>query len=84
MGAAFRSFFAFVIGFFSVLEKTTKSLENIADVAVATSGQYKDQAEADRAIAAQEAEAARLIRELKAKAELAKAKAKAQQQQQQP
>lgn len=78
MGAAFRSFFSFIIGFFSVLEKTTKSLENLADVAVATSGAYKDQAEEDRAVAAAEAEAARLVRELKAKQALAKAKAAAQ------
>lgn len=74
MGAAFRSFFAFVVGLFSVLEKTVKAAENIADVAVATSGQYKDQAEQDRAVAAQEAEAQRLLRELKAKQALKKAK----------
>lgn len=86
MGAAFRSFFAFVVGLFSVMEKTVKAAENIADVAVATSGAYKDQAEADRAVAADEAEAARLVRELKVKQALKKIKdaAAAANQQNQP
>lgn len=78
MGAMFRAFFSALASIFRTAEKLTVSLENLADVGVATSGQFKDQAEADRAVSAAEAEAARLVRELKAKAALAKAKAAAQ------
>ena len=78
MGAMFRAFFSALASIFRTAEKLTVSLENLADVGVATSGQFKDQAEQDRAIAAQEAEAQRLVRELKAKQALAKAKAAAQ------
>lgn len=74
MGAMFRAFFSALASIFRTAEKLTVSLENLADVGVATSGQFKDQAEADRAVAADEAEAARLVRELKAKAALKKAR----------
>lgn len=75
MGAMFRAFFSALASIFRTAEKLTVSLENLADVGVATSGQFKDQAEADRQIAATEAEAARLVRELKAKQALNRAKA---------
>ena len=59
MGQMFRSFVAVFVGCFSVLAKIMLSLENLSDVAVATSGQFKDDAEADRALAKQEASLAR-------------------------
>ena len=71
MGQMFRSFVAVFVGCFSVLAKIMLSLENLSDVAVATSGQFKDDAEADRALAKQEAA---LAREKRAAA-IAKAKA---------
>lgn len=74
MGQVLRGLWALFVGFFRVSEKALLSVENIVDVAVATSGAYKDEAEADRQVAADEAEAARLVRELKAKAALKKAK----------
>ena len=73
MGHMFRSFTVAFVGFFSVLAKLMRSLENLTDVAVATSGQFKDEAEADRALAREEAAIAREKR----KAAIAKAKAAA-------
>ena len=78
MGQVLRGLWALITGFFRVGEKAMLSLENVMDVAVATSGAYKDEAERDRQVAADEAEAQRLVRELKAKQALAKAKAAAQ------
>lgn len=71
MGQMFRSFVAVFVGCFSVLAKIMLAMENLSDVAVATSGEFKDNAEADRALAKQEAQ---LAREKRAAA-LAKAKA---------
>lgn len=71
MGQMFRSLISFVCAFFSVLEKTAKSFENLADVAVATSGEYKDSAEEDRKVSKEEADFARQKR----KAAIEKAKA---------
>ena len=71
MGQMFRSFVAVFVGCFSVLAKIMLSLENLSDVAVATSGQFKDDAEADRALAKEEAALAREKR----KAAIAKARA---------
>lgn len=71
MGQMFRSFVAVFVGGFAVLAKLMLSLENLADVAVATSGQYKDEAEQDRELAKQEAALAREKR----KAAIAKARA---------
>ena len=73
MGEMFRSFIAVFVGTFSVLAKLMLSLENLADVAVATSGEFKDQAEQDRVLSKEEAELARQKR----KAAIAKAKAAA-------
>lgn len=86
MGQVLRGLWALIVGFFRVGEKAMLSIENVMDVAVATSGAYKDQAEADRQVAADEAEAARLVRELKAKQALKKARdaAAAANQQNQP
>lgn len=74
MGQVLRGLWALFVGFFRVSEKAMLAVENVVDVAVATSGAYKDEAERDRAIAESEAEAARLVREVKAKAALQKAK----------
>lgn len=71
MGQMFRSFISFICAFFSVLEKTAKSFENLADVAVATSGEFKDSAEEDRKVSKEEADFARQKR----RAAIAKAKA---------
>lgn len=71
MGQMFRSFISFICAFFSVLEKTASAVENLADVAVATSGQYKDSAEQDRLLSREEADLARQKR----RAAIAKAKA---------
>lgn len=86
MGQVLRGLWALITGFFRVGEKAMLSVENVMDVAVATSGAYKDQAEADRQVAVDEAEAARLVRELKAKQALKKARdaAAAANQQNQP
>lgn len=73
MGQMFRSFIAVFVGTFSVLAKVMLSLENLADVAVATSGEFKDSAEQDRVLSKEEAELARQKR----KAAIAKAKAAA-------
>ncbi len=70
MGQMFRSFTVAFVGFFSVLAKLMLSLENIADVAVATSGEYKDSAEEDRKVSKDEADFARQKR----RAAIAKAK----------
>ena len=77
MGQMFRSLVAVFVGLASVLAKTALALENLADVAVATSGEYKDSAEADRVLSKQEAA---LAREKRAAA-IAKARAAAGQQQ---
>lgn len=74
MGQVLRGLWALFVGFFRVSEKALLSVENIVDVAVATSGQYKDEAERDRSIAASEAEAQRILRELKAQQALKKAR----------
>lgn len=71
MGQIFRSFINFICAFFLVLEKTAKSFENLADVAVATSGEFKDSAEQDRKVAKEEADLARQKR----RAAIEKAKA---------
>lgn len=73
MGQMFRSFTVAFVGFFSVLAKLMLSLENLSDVAVATSGEFKDNAEADRALSKDEAQLARAKRA----AAIAKAKAAA-------
>lgn len=62
MGQMFRSLIVVFVGGFTVLAKIMLSLENLADVAVATSGEFKDNAEADRALAREEAELARAKR----------------------
>lgn len=71
MGQMFKSFTVAFVGFFSVLAKLMLSLENLADVAVATSGSFKDDAEKDRKVAQEEAALARQKRA----AAIAKAKA---------
>lgn len=62
MGQMFRSFVAVFVGGFAVLAKLMLSLENLADVAVATSGQFKDDAEKDRKVSREEADLARAKR----------------------
>ncbi len=71
MGQMFRSFVAVFVGCFSVLAKIMLAMENLSDVAVATSGQFKDDAEQDRALAKAEA----VIAREKRKAAIERAKA---------
>lgn len=80
MGAVIRSVFAFVVQFFSALERTAKTLDNLAAVAEETSAQYRDSAHLDRVLAQQEAEIERLKRKLKVDAAKAKVQAAAQNQ----
>lgn len=87
MGTMFRALFAAITNLFNGLGYFSQAFADLGKVAAETSGQYADTAQRDREIAAQEAEAQRILRELKAKSELAKAKAKvaaAQNQQPQP
>jgi len=77
MGTMFRALFAAIANFFNGLGYFSQAFSDLGRVASETTGQYADQAELDRKIAKDEAETARILRELKAKAELAKAKAKA-------
>ena len=77
MGAMFRSLFAAITNLFTGLGYFSQAFSDLGKVTSETVGQYADTAEKDRSIAKDEAEAARLLREIKAQAELTKAKAKA-------